>query len=145
MQKIKWILTLKPLKQSLLQNEASFSPPERICRISSAILDTKMKHPNFGPSTRLQEDNSVNAQNASLKSMLLVGSPGDKQYVILSPVLKCFLTSYIYQSNEIKTKSLSKHVMIIILDTFICFKKTLALEITHCTLIIINPLPTIML
>lgn len=54
-----------------------------------------MKHPNFGPSTRLQEDHPVDPQNASLKSMLLVfyvfGPLGDKQYVVLSPSLKCYL------------------------------------------------------
>lgn len=33
--------------------------------------------------------------------------------------------------------------MIIILDIFICLKKTFVLEIMHCILIIINPLPTI--
>lgn len=63
-----------------------------------------MKHPNFGPSIRLQEGNPVDAQNASLKSMLLVfyvfGPPGDKQYVILSPSLKCYLqVTYINQKR----------------------------------------------
>lgn len=144
MEKIKWILVPKPLKWSLLQNEASFSLPGKICRISSAILNTKMKHPNFGPSIRLQEGNPVDAQNASLKSMLLVfyvfGPPGDKQYVILSPSLKYYLqVTYI---NRKWWKINPKPVMIIILDSFICLKNTLVLEIMYYILTIINPFLT---
>lgn len=147
MDEIKGILVLKPLKQSLLQNETSFSLPERICRISSAILNTKMKHTNVGPSTRLQEGNPVNAQNASLKRVLLVfyvfGPPGDKHYVILSPSLKCYLRVTYCNPERQKTNPFPKHVVIIILDIFICLEKTLVLETMHCILIIFNPLPTV--
>lgn len=109
--KIKWIPVLKPLKQSLLQKEASFSLPERIGRISPAILNNKNETSQFWP--KYQTSGRPSSRSTKCKSqehatcLLCIWSSGRQAICSSFSKSEMLSTNYIYQSKEIKNKSLS--------------------------------------
>lgn len=107
-----WIPVLKASKLSLLKNESSFSPLEKICRISLAIVNTKIKWnipmlallPDFRKAIQ-SKDKICKPQQHTTCLLCIWSSRRQAPYNSFSKS-EMLSTSYIKQSKEIKINPL---------------------------------------